>query len=100
MSNATELAGIINLDALNKYNAEQVEAGYYPINIRCAYDKVQDLVNGYAGDLAEAAKTKALEHIQDYVSYHWTCFEGNTLDYAEDHLLMDAIGKKAKEMLF
>ena len=37
MSNATELAGsVINLDALNKYNAEQVEAGlFHPINIRC-----------------------------------------------------------------
>ena len=73
---------------------------YSTPSISDAYDKVEDLVNGYAEDLAEAAKTKALEHIQDYVSYHWTCFEGNTLDYAEDHLLMNAIGKKAKEMLF
>ena len=32
MSNATELAGIINLDALNKYNAEQVEAYYLSIS--------------------------------------------------------------------
>ena len=100
MSNATELAGIINLDALNQYNAEQVEAGNHPITIRCAYNKVEDLVNGYAEDLAEAAKTKALEHIQGEVSYNWNCFEGNTLDYAEDYLLMNAIGKKAKEILF
>ena len=100
MSNATELAGIINLDALNEYNAEQVEAGDCPITIRCACEKVEDLVNGYAEDLAEAAKNKALEHLKDEVAYHWNCFEGNTLDYAEDNLLITAIAKKAKEMLF
>ena len=100
MSNVKELIGVINLNALNAYNAEQVEAGLLPIHLNYAVDKVEDLVEGYAEDLAEQAREQAYQCIERFVSYNWRSYDGNDLEYADTSALVNAIANKAKSDLF
>lgn len=100
MDNAKELVGVIDLNALNIYNAEQVEDGSSPLSVSEAYRKVEDLVNGYAEDLVERVKSKAYEDIEWFISDNWRSFEGNDLAYADTGKLVDAIANQAKNELF
>ena len=95
-----ELLDVINLNDLNDHNAEMVECGHSPVSMTQAYEKVEELVNGYAEDLAEQAREKAYRHIERFIEYNWRCYEGNNLQYADTGELVVAIAEKAKEELF
>ena len=100
MTNTKELVSVINLKALNTFNAEQVEEGLLPIPLNYALDRVEELVNGYAEDLAEQAREQAYQCIERFVSYNWRSYEGNDLEYADTTALVNAIANKAKSELF
>ena len=96
MENVKDILDVIDLDALNTYNAERVEEGDPPISIREAYEKVEDLVIGYAEDLREGAAEKASRHIDRFVDYNYRCYEGNTLEFADTNNLVVAIAESAR----
>ena len=55
-----ELLDVINLNDLNDHNTAMVECGHSPVSITQAYEKVEELVNGYAEDLAEQAREEVV----------------------------------------
>ena len=100
MKNVKDILDVINLDDLNAYNAEQVEQGLPPLTIRQAYEEVNDLINGHAEDLRETVVEKAYEDIDRFISDNYRCYEGNTLEYADNADLVFSIAATAKKTLF
>jgi len=99
-ANTQDILDVINLDALNAYNAERVEEEEPPISIREAYEQVEELVVGYAEDLREGAAEKASHHIDRFVDYNWRSYDGNTLEFADNYSLVVAIAQSARKNLF
>ena len=100
MENVKDILDVIDLDALNTYNAERVEEGDPPISIREAYEKVEDLIEEQAVDLCENILEKTLGHFDRFVNYNYRCYEGNHLEYADNAALVNVIAERSKQKLF